>query len=534
VISTGTPSVSGKRLQQGVVLLILSIPSLYVLLILPPLWRDSDGFNEIAATFAPKGIIHWLPAYCLGGRLIVFGGSIAGSLLAGHGIPNLSISNTPLSDAGIYTLILVQHLFLVLSLFCAVTVLSDHFQLRVLFAVVFALTPWVYVYANCIGTEAFSNPLVYLIAACGWGTLKTADLNRRKVFIYFGLLLAAALTRQINALLTACLPITLVPLAGKELILRGVAADLAHGRSRCHYTRRFLIYVVVGVSAILSSLLVQQTLCWIYRVPFRSTFGETFQWRLSYLEGLPKQDRDTILARIVTKVNDPVITEALVALDQSLDQGDKWADMFLFNKINEILVRAGTFNEMQLLTWQRDLKLNRIASCVLLSGEPHFLRAVWTDFVRSPFLTQADLASPPFILTDWLQTLLSDPRFDRLRGLASFQHSGGYYVAAWNRIPYFHLFDRISMLVMGCLAIAFSGLALLGGTKDPVTEVGAAHVMGMIVTGFLISFGTCLSAGFAARFYMPVYSLFQMGMLLAVSVAGNVLMERLESFKKWR
>src|ERR1700730_17279842 len=114
-------------------LLILSIPSLYVLMTLPPLWRDSDGFNEIAATFAPQGIIHWLPAYCLGGRLIVFGGSIAGNLLAGHGIPNLSISNTPLSDAGIYTLILVQHLFLVLSLFYAVTALSDHFELRVLF-----------------------------------------------------------------------------------------------------------------------------------------------------------------------------------------------------------------------------------------------------------------------------------------------------------------------------------------------------------------------------------------------------------------
>jgi hypothetical protein len=95
--------------------------------------------------------------------------------------------------------------------------------------------------------------------------------------------------------------------------------------------------VVVGVSAIGSSLLVQQALCWLCRVPFRSTFGETFQWRLSYLGGLPKQDRDAILARLATEANDPVITEALDALDQSLDQGEKWADMFLLNKINEIL-----------------------------------------------------------------------------------------------------------------------------------------------------------------------------------------------------
>ena len=90
--------------------------------------------------------------------------------------------------------------------------------MRVLCAVVFALTPWLYIYANCIGTEGFSNPLVYLVAACGWSCLRTTELNRRKIFIYFGLLLAAALTRQINGLLAAGLPIALLPLAGKELI----------------------------------------------------------------------------------------------------------------------------------------------------------------------------------------------------------------------------------------------------------------------------------------------------------------------------
>jgi hypothetical protein len=52
-------------------------------LTLPPLSRDTHAFSEIGSTFAPKGtkgIIHWLPGYCLGGRLIVFAGSIVGSL----------------------------------------------------------------------------------------------------------------------------------------------------------------------------------------------------------------------------------------------------------------------------------------------------------------------------------------------------------------------------------------------------------------------------------------------------------------------
>ena len=520
-------------LGQWVLLLILSVPSLYILWILPPLWRDSDGFNEIASTFAPKGIIHWLPGYCLGGRLIVFAGSIIGSLLGGHGIPYLSISITPLNDAGIYTLVVVQHLFLVLSLFYAVKMLSDHFQTRVVIAVFFALTPWIYIYANCIGSESFSNPLVYLVVACGWDCLRAAELNGRKVMIYFGLLLAAALTRQINVLLAAGLPIAVLPLAGKELVRGENARDFANRQSRFRYTRKFLIFFAIGLSAIGTSVLVQQTMCWLFRVPFRSTFGETFEWRLSYLEELPEQNRTAILSRIGTKVDDPVVTEALDALNRSLNDGDKWANMFLFYKIDELLVRSGV-SQMQRRTWQIDMKLNRIATCVLFSAEPHFLRAVWTDFKRSSLFTQTDLAYSPFILTGWLQTQLTYPRYGRLRGLASFQHAPGYYIEAWKRIPYFHLFDGIPMLVMGILTVVFGALARFGASRDALVSEGVSYAIGMVVLGFLISFGNCASTFFGARFYLPVYSLFQIGMLLAVSLAGNVLRERLESFKNPR
>ena len=519
---------------QAVLLLILSIPSLYIFLTLPPLWRDTDAFNEIASTFAPKGIIHWLPGYCLGGRLIVFAGSIVSSLLSGHGIPYLAINRTPLTDAGIRALLVMQHLFLILSLFYAVRTLSDRFLIRVFFAGVFALTPWLYVYANCVGSEAFSNPLVYLVAACGWNCLRTTELKRGKILVYFGLLLASALTRQINVVLAAGLPIALLPLAGKELIQRSAATNLLNGKSRFRYTRRFLIFVMVGLSAIGTSLFVQQSMCWLFRVPFRSSFGETFSYRMGYLEGLPEQERTAILARISTKLADPVVTEAMEALNRSLNQGDTSTNMYLYYKIDEILARSGFHDEMR-RTWQVDLKLNRIATCVLLSGEPHFLQVVWACFVVSPFFAQTDLASPPFELTDWLQIQLPNPRYERLRGLTTFQHPEGYYNAAWQRIPYVRLFERIPMLEMVCVTIAlkivFAGLALVGFLRDPITEAGAWYAGGMIVVGLLISFGICLSTYFQARLFLPVYSVFQIGMLLAVSLAANVLLERLEVLK---
>jgi hypothetical protein len=501
---------------------------------LPPLWRDEDAFNEIASTFAPRGIVHYLPGYCLVGRLIVFAGSIVGSLLAGQGIPHCSIDITPLNDAGIYTLLVVQHLFLIVALFYAVRSLSDHFLLRIVFAVFLALTPWAYVYANCIGSEAFSNPLVYVIAVFGWNCLRVAELNRRRVIVYFGLVLAAALTRQINAVLAAALPIALLPMAVKEMILSVGSPIEPIGQSRFRYSRRFLIFVVAGLLAIGTSVFVQQTLCWLFRVPFCSTFGETFTYRMSYLEGLPEGERTAILARISANLGDPVLTEALEALNQSLNQGQKWSNMFLYYKIDEILVRSG-FNEIQHRTWLVHGKLNRIANSVLLSGEPNFRNAVWTDFVLSPFFVQADLAYPPFELTDWVQGQLRYPRYERLRGLASFQHEEGYYKAAWERIPYAHLFERVPMLEMACftiaLAIVFGGLAFVTLSRDPVTALGTLYALGMIVTGLLVSLATCISTYFQGRLYLPVYSLFQVGMLLAISLAANVFLERLESFK---
>ena len=525
-----------KTFKNGVLLLILAIPSIYLLWRMPPLWRDSDGFNQIASTFAPKGIIHWLPGYCLGGRLIVSGGSILGSLLTGHGLPYVSISITPLNDVGVYSLIVCQHIFLVYSLFYAVTILSDRFPLRVLFATGFALTPWLYVYAHCIGSEAFSNALVILIVAAGLNCLTTPDLTRRDVLGFFGLLLAAALTRQINALFAALLPVALLPCTLNELFVPPAPMTETGSRRdkpRFRSGRRFLIFALVGLCAIGGSIVVQQTMCWLFRVPYRSTFGQTFEWRLSYLQHLTERKRSAMLGQISAEIRDPVVTEALDALNRSLSQGENWANMFLFYQIDEILSQSG-FREMQQRTWQIDLKLNRIATTVVLSGEPHFLHAVWTDFKQWPFLNQTDLANPPFILTDWLQTQLPVARYGRLRGLASFDHNQGYYETTWKQVPYFHLADGVPMVVMAGIGIVLSGLALLIERRRSRTQAGGVCVFSMIIVAVLISLGNCMSTFFGGRFYLPVFSLFQLAMFLGVSLLGSVLMERLETSRNPR
>src|SRR3984893_4369340 len=463
------PAVVGiSGVVDWALLLILFLPSIYLLLTVQPLWRDSDGFNQIASTFAPKGIIHWLPGYCLCGRLVAIAAGIAGSLLQCHGFPPLSISITPLNDIGVYTLIVFQHLLLVSSLYYFVKTATDRPLAKLSCAALFALTPWMYVYANCIGSEAFSNPLIFLVSASGWNCLRTPELSGKKLLPFLVILMIASLTRQIILLLVSLLPFALLPKAIGELLKRGKGAQ-ATGLPRFYYAKGLLLFAGTGVIALTLSIFVQVAMCWICRGSFRSTLGQTFEWRIAYLRGLPEDERSRIIEKIDAKAADPVVTDALESLDRSLRQGDQWRDMFLFYRIDEILARSG-LKDMQVRTWQIDVRLNRIAAVVLGSMEPHFLRAVWSDVLRAPFFSQSDLAYSPFILTDWLQTQLVYPRYGRLRGLTSFQHEPGYCEALWKRVPYLHLLDGVPMLWMACAALAFSLMGLVlargNGTRE--------------------------------------------------------------------
>ena len=79
------------------------------------------------------------------------------------------------------------------------------------------------------------------------------------------------------------------------------------------------------------------------------------------------------------------------------------------------------------------------------------------------------------------------------------------------------------MLAMGCLTLVFGGLALFASGRVPMAKEGVSYVISMIGVGILFGLGNCLSTFFGARFYLPVYSLFQMAMMLAASLACTVL-----------
>ncbi len=79
------------------------------------------------------------------------------------------------------------------------------------------------------------------------------------------------------------------------------------------------------------------------------------------------------------------------------------------------------------------------------------------------------------------------------------------------------------MLVMGCLTVVFGSIALLARSRVTLAKEGISYAVSMIALGLLFALGNCLSTFSGARFYLPVYALFQMGMMLAMSLAFQVL-----------
>ena len=546
----GLPAVRrSAELRTWIIFSVLASPSLFLLFTCPPLWRDTDGFNQIASTFAPQGIIHWLPGYCFFGRLIMIIGGVAGSVLTGHGIPYLSIGTPTLNDAGIYTLIVFQHAFLIASLWYLIQALSDRFWLKLLFAGFLVLTPWLYLFAHCIGSEAFSNPLVILTLAAGWKCLKLPSPSRQPVGVFFLFLLSALLTRQINGVLVVALPLALFILTGiyrlqpfartpisptkpwrsRNANLSGdssagaSAKEEALAKSEHHplswqlFARKFALFLGLGMLALVGSIAIQMAMCWVFRVPYRTTFGRTFEWRLRYLASLSADDRTRLFDRVSTQLKDPMLTSALTALNHALVRDPDWKELFLFQNLDAQFESAGVTN-WQIRAYNADLKLNRLARHFILPPEPDYLHAVWTDFSRAPFVSQPDLSRSPFETTTGLQSELGSPRYARLRSLATFQYNPSFFTHIRERIPYFNVLVGIPMMFIAGAAIFFAASAWVLGRRNGETVAATAYIGTLIGLGFLFALGNCASTNFDVRYFMPVYSCFQIALMLAVSI----------------
>lgn len=507
--------------------LILSLPSLYFLVFVPPLWRDSDGFVQIGTRLNFLTVIHFPPLYCWGARIPL----LIGTLLDGTALSRgLTINPPILTDVGIFLLLLTQHLLLIGSLLITCLTIAERPLFRSASAVFFALNPALYAFANCVGAEALSNVVVLLVAILGLRFV--VEPSRQQLKLLFVVLVAGILAKHVNAILCALLPGTLLLVTFSRFFS---SASSAHRSGLSAFGLRkllqtFGLVTLVGVAAIGAASATVWLICRITKIPDVSRLGYTFQWRLDYLTRVDPAVREATLARISSQLDDPATTYALQRLKESLNSRAPWDPQMLSQNIYERLEGDPTILTGKARRVSMDHRLNKLALAFLLSGDHMLYEAISEDFNTGLTFSSGRICGEPFYGTDWLIARVNEGLYAPLRGLSTFRFAPDTFVKRWSKDSYLHLWNTVPLWSLALLVVLAVLAALAWRPLHRAQSAVLSHALAAMAIGGLMLLANCSLTFRAPRFALSTYILF----LFAFILLGTKLCENLVNRSRLR
>jgi hypothetical protein len=413
--------------------ILLALPSVYFFCYLPPLWRDSDAFYQVATKFEFLTVLHWPPLYCFCARLPFLLATILDGSLFQSGF---SFNWPRVTDLGVYLLLVFQHLFLVGALLSICLTLAKSWPVRFLIGAVFVSCAPIYVFAHCVGSEAIMAPLLMLSATAGLKYLCSPSPQRLALLFCF--IVLSMLDRQANGVIAGLVPLAILFLLGLAFVRPSLSPSSFFSKSR----RSLLLSIVAGVAAILTANAVILAVCRFDKIPYRSRTGYAFVWRLDFIKDLPPERQSAIINKAETDLQDPALTAALEKLREMSARGE-------FNPDDICVALDKALGEQGYQGQQRhvslDQKLNRFFAYFLGHDPVDLLHAVTKDMVTGMSLTPSLLAKDPFLCTDWLVKHVSEPRFQPIQGLKTLladsertkQYDASFYLHLWAFLPLF-------------------------------------------------------------------------------------------------
>jgi len=500
--------------------LLLAIPSFWLLLSVPPLWRSVDAYNQ---TVRPPGLVTILlhgPLYCTLSRVpLWFGYLISGSGPAeslGH-----FIKHSQLTDAGVYSLVVLQHAALWCGAVYLIYAIASTLLLRLFLAVVFASQPLFYAFAHCVGSEALSMIVILLLAASGVRLmLRYPDIGARDWIIFTVFLAAASLTRHINCVIAAVLPLATTGIM-IERGLRRLAGDQNATAAKVQLPKAakvWLMSIATGVIGLIFATSVTHFLCWRARTPWRSTFGYTFVWRLNFLETMQPDQRRQLLEMIASKCGIPESRQLLDVLRDSIDRNQPWEPGAFVQETHSSL----SDTEMKFHSEKFDRVLNEIASAFLYPPVAPLRSVALTDFTTATRYTESDIVQFLFVNTDYF---FSHPdKMPQCSGLKTFREPRDRLAAA-REFSYFHWWNLLSFCAwsMFGLILLFSALVLdykRHGENTPLI----LFAVSLWVVGVAMGVLNCFLAQLQPRFILPMMEL----LLLSLIILCGVLLRGFE------
>jgi hypothetical protein len=354
---------------------VLAIPSAYLLVAFPPLWKDVDAICQLILKAGALNILHFPPVYCFLGRIPF----ILAAILSGQPVHGIFAEQTP-SLLGIYLLVIGQHMALVASLTYAVVAISGTNRTsRLACAIMFASMSGLYAEAHCCGSESIGAAAMLAVFGAGVATIREPKMSD---WIIYGIALFVAIgSRHLNLLLAVWLPVTLILLQLFGLSRRTDSVSRLYSIG---------LAIAIGLVAIGANSVLARVLIASVGDRYRSMLGETLSDRIdSFLQRLPKDERLKLSETLSSQERDPLVRQAIqyqatigryysgtgAALARTVaDAGVPWP-----------LVPAETDRAILAAT------LRYLRSC-----HPMLVQVIRDDFLRGLFANNRVIALAPF------------------------------------------------------------------------------------------------------------------------------------------
>ena len=361
-------------------LVVLSVPSAYLLLVYPPLWKDVDALGQLILPADVTNIFHFPALFDFSARLI----SWFGDCLSTWRSPDLLTLQRPTLQ-GIYTLVVFQHLALILSLGLLCKTITKREGLRGVFVLGCCFASGLYTNVLLCGSEAWSICATIFLFAFGL-RLYALQGHQTLNWVGYGFSLVFAIgSRHINLLLGFWL-------VGLFLIVGILRRRYAH---KSGLPSRPLMKAGMALlflaAAVLANNFLELYLATRAAVEPRTTLGRTLSDRVdSFLRQLSPAARAALAQKLIATSSDRNVR---LAIEDQAKAGSYYRGT---GALLEEQLQAAGFNGEHLQA-EKDRVILKATLIYLKTLHPVLLRVIWKDFLKGFTETSNfSLATDPF------------------------------------------------------------------------------------------------------------------------------------------
>ena len=346
----------------------LSLPSIYLLLVYPPIWKDVDALAQLVWPAGWGNILHYPPLYCFTGRIPFWLGDSILALLNGQPIPGLQLfGEQHPSWLGIELLIIAQHAGLITALTLLVRTAAGSPLGRGVITIGCIAASSLYAQQQGAGSEAPSISAIILLTTAGLWVYRRSS-SRLRWIVFTIALLAAFGTRHINYFFVLWLPL---------VIIGHLLWSLRHRRPiLIRDLARLGIALACAAFALLADTLIVRVMIVQAGEQYRTDLGFVLIDRVAaFLSHLSDSERAALVEKLVAAERDPIVQ---VAIEAASKPGSSHAK--LASTIQDALRQEGT--RQSAIQTRSDVAVFDAALAYLRTLHPKLIDVIFSDFLH--------------------------------------------------------------------------------------------------------------------------------------------------------